>query len=307
MLLILPLLRAVPNCTHFLPVPSSGLTRWSGRISSGDCAQLSVLSRPFYSIVAADTDLEVTNYINIGDETEIEARGNTSSFGTGSRVEAPPVVLAYAPPDSLTNISLTYGVIPGNRCEKLYMDSHVGFDFEFGGADWAAGAVCVLSAAPGVQTVTVNVSDCGKCPIVTIFSGLDSVLAELRGVGTVTETGPDQSLPLFVVVNGSGGEGLVRIRGTGDRWQPFRSGRFEFDGLMDYREPTPETTVEELGDVLAFLGAGLCALFVVLLGVYVVWKECKRRRTQEAQLAAVSIGPSGFTQTAMFVDQNIAD
>jgi hypothetical protein len=276
------------------------------------CAELDIDDGVLYAAVAADADLQVTRFIPVVDsDAELESQGLTSVVGIATRVDCPPVQVTYAAPGSdggAVRASVTYGIVPAGRCSRLYIDSHVPAAFAFNASTLAAGTTCVLSAAPGNHTASVALAGCRACPTVAVFEGLDEKLVELDTPDSATVAARRETLPLFVVIESAAGEFTIVVNFTSDGAPPFRAARYLFETLADYVPPTPNVENVPLGDVLGFLGALALGLVFVVLVVYIFLKEWKRRKERAAAAEQLkSIGPSGFTQTARFVDQTIAD
>jgi hypothetical protein len=215
-----------------------------------------------------------------------------------------------------TDMWLTFGSLPIGCCDRLFVDSHRSFSYHTSASNLSSGRTCVLSASGGSQESEIEMRNCTICPSVTLYAGSDSVVGWLAESGSLS--GESNDLPLFAVINGTVPgieqtlESIVRLSGNAS--YQFRPVGMLFDSLGVSDVPVATTvSVEgfEAGNLIVFMTSSPLALFGFVLIFYIVMKEMARRRESKAQESAAELSnisrPTGFAQTARFVDNLIED
>jgi hypothetical protein len=249
--------------------------------------------------------------------SEMESNGTTSDVGSIMRADGSPftVELTYSALED-TDMWLTFGSLPVGGCDRLYVDSHGNFSYYISRSNLSSGITCILSASGGSQESEIEMRNCTTCPSITLYAGSDKIIGWLPEPGWLH--GESNDLPLFVVMNGTV-PGLdwtmeVIIHFSAGGGTGFRPVGMLVDSLSVSDVPVA-TTVSvdgfEAGNLIVFMMSSLLGLFCFVLIFYVVMKEIAGRREWRAQesgaaLSSVS-GPTGFAQTARFVDNLIED
>jgi hypothetical protein len=310
--------RRAAECRTQLTLTS--LARWNGILGPSDCVQVTVVGDSSYLVVSADVNMEVTSKFCNPDcyaTSEVETNGTTSDVGSILRADGSPftVQLTYTALED-TDMWLTFGSLPVGRCDRLYVDSHSNFSYHTSTSTLSTGSTCILSASGGLQRCEIDMRNCTICPSVTLYAGSDTFIGWLPNSGSLY--GESNYLPLFVVINGTVPgidctmDLVVRlwVRGA-DRFRPVGM-LFDSLGVSDVPIATTVSVESfEAGNLIVFMMSSFLGLFGLFLVFYVLMKEISRRRESKARESAVALssisGPTGFAQTAQFVENLIED